>query len=190
MVNPVPGKKITSAYRIPGKHWSCGYHTGVDYAAPTGTPVIACKFGKVLEAKDGVSWGDSYGISVIIDHGQGVRAVYAHLSKINVKVGDKVGAGDKIGEIGSTGNSTGPHLHLETRISPWRYANKDIDPQVIIDFEPPAKKGGKEEVVAETTEAKPVKKATKKVVKAEETPKPRKKAVKKSAGSNNPDAIM
>lgn len=188
MVNPVPGKKITSAYRIPGKHWSCGYHTGVDYAAPTGTPVVACKFGKVLEAKDGVSFGPSYGLAVIIDHGQGVKAVYAHLSKINVKAGDKVAAGDKIGEIGSTGNSTGPHLHLEARISPWRYANKDIDPQVLIDFQPP-KKDGKEEVV-ETAEAKPVKKATKKVAKAEEKPKPAKKAVKKSAGSSKPDAMM
>lgn len=188
MVNPVPGKKITSAYRIPGKHWSCGYHTGVDYAAPTGTPVVACKFGKVLEAKDGVSFGPSYGLAVIIDHGQGVKAVYAHLSKINVKAGDKVAAGDKIGEIGSTGNSTGPHLHLEARITPWKYANKDIDPQVLIDFQPP-KKDGKEEV-AETTETKPVKKATKKVAKAEEAPKPAKKAVKKSAGSSNPDAMM
>jgi murein DD-endopeptidase MepM/ murein hydrolase activator NlpD len=155
MVNPVPGKKITSKYRIPGKHWSCGYHTGVDYAAPTGTPVVACKFGKVLEAKDGVSFGPSYGLSVIIDHGQGVKAVYAHLSKINVKAGDKVGAGDKIGEIGSTGNSTGPHLHLEARISPWRYANQDIDPQVLIDFVP----GGGN---------------------TEEAPKPAKKAVKKA----------
>jgi murein DD-endopeptidase MepM/ murein hydrolase activator NlpD len=161
MVNPVPGKKITSKYRIPGKHWSCGYHTGVDYAAPTGTPVVACKFGKVLEAKDGVSFGPSYGLSVIIDHGQGVKAVYAHLSKINVKVGDKVGAGDKIGEIGSTGNSTGPHLHLEARISPWKYANQDIDPQVLIDFEPTKKK-----VAEETSEPKPkpVKKSIKKAV--------------------------
>lgn len=139
MVNPVPGKKITTKYRIPGKHWSCGYHTGVDYAAPTGTEVVACKGGKVLEAKDGVSFGGSYGLAVIIDHGQGMKAVYAHLSKINVKAGDKVKAGQKIGEIGSTGNSTGPHLHLEVRTSPWRYANKDIDPKVIIDFKPEAK---------------------------------------------------
>lgn len=188
MVNPVPGKKITSAYRIPGKHWSCGYHTGVDYAAPTGTPVVAAKFGKVLEAKDGVSFGPSYGLAVIIDHGQGVRAVYGHLSKINVKAGDKVGAGDKIGEIGSTGNSTGPHLHFEARITPWRYANKDIDPQVLIDFEPPAKKGGKEEVVTETTEPKPVKKAVKKAT-TENKPAARKPAQKKTGGggrtSNN-----
>jgi murein DD-endopeptidase MepM/ murein hydrolase activator NlpD len=172
MVNPVPGKKITSKYRIPGKHWSCGYHTGVDYAAPTGTKVVACKGGKVLEAKDGVSFGPSYGLSVIIDHGQGIKAVYAHLSKIDVKVGDKVKAGDKIGEIGSTGNSTGPHLHLEARISPWRYANKDIDPQVLIDFEPGAS--------ATDQEPKPVKKAVKKAAKAEEAPKPAKKAVKKA----------
>jgi murein DD-endopeptidase MepM/ murein hydrolase activator NlpD len=180
MVNPVPGKKITSKYRIPGKHWSCGYHTGVDYAAPTGTPVVACKFGKVLEAKDGVSFGPSYGLSVIIDHGQGVKAVYAHLSKINVKAGDKVGAGDKIGEIGSTGNSTGPHLHLEARISPWRYANQDIDPQVLIDFEP-AKKDGKKELVSETTEKKPKKKAVKKAP----SKKPAQKKTGGGSASNN-----
>lgn len=187
MVNPVPGKKITSAYKIPGKHWSCGYHTGVDYAAPTGTPVVAAKFGKVLEAKDGVSFGPSYGLAVIIDHGQGVKAVYGHLSKINVKAGDRVGAGDKIGEVGSTGNSTGPHLHFEARISPWRYANKDIDPQVLIDFEP-AKKGGKEKVVAETTEEKPKKKAVKKTT-AEKKPAAKKPAQKKTVGGKA-DNIM
>lgn len=136
LVNPVPGKKITSKYRIPGKHWSCGYHTGVDYAAPTGTKVVACKSGKVLEAKNGVSFGPSYGLAVIIDHGDGMKAVYAHLSKIDVKTGDRVRSGDKIGEVGSTGNSTGPHLHLEVRTSPWKYANKDIDPDIIIKHKP------------------------------------------------------
>jgi murein DD-endopeptidase MepM/ murein hydrolase activator NlpD len=164
MVNPVPGKKITKEYRVPGKHWSCGYHTGVDYAAPTGTEVVACKTGTVLEAKTNVSWGPSYGLSVIIDHGKGVRAVYAHLSKVAVMKGDKVKAGQKIGEIGSTGNSTGPHLHLEARTTPWKYTNKDIDPKVLIDFKPEA---GAEE--------KPVKKAAK----AEAEPKPVKKAAKK-----------
>jgi murein DD-endopeptidase MepM/ murein hydrolase activator NlpD len=136
LVNPVPGKKITSKYRIPGKHWACGYHTGVDYAAPTGTEVVACKSGKVLEAKSGVSFGPSYGLAVIIDHGDGMRAIYAHLSKIDVKAGDRVRSGDKIGEVGSTGNSTGPHLHLEVRTSPWKYANKDIDPEIIIKHKP------------------------------------------------------
>lgn len=136
VVNPVPGKKITTPYGKEGKMWSCGYHVGADWAAPTGTPVVACKQGKVLEAKEGVSFGPSYGLAIIIDHGQGVKAVYGHLSKIDVKAGDKVGAGQKIGEVGSTGNSSGPHLHLEARVSPWKYTNKDIDPQVLVDFVP------------------------------------------------------
>ena len=63
-----------------------------------------------------------------------MKAVYAHLSQIDVKAGDRVRTGQKIGEVGSTGNSTGPHLHIEVRTSPWKYANKDIDPKVIIDF--------------------------------------------------------
>jgi murein DD-endopeptidase MepM/ murein hydrolase activator NlpD len=154
MVNPVPGKKITTPYGKPGKMWSCGYHVGVDYAAPTGTPVVACKKGKVLEAKSGVSWGPSYGNAIVIDHGGGVRAVYAHLSKIEVKAGDVVQEGQQIGLVGSTGNSSGPHLHLEARISPFKYTNKDIDPQALIDGAP-AKK-------AEATSDKPVKKAVKK----------------------------
>ena len=136
MVNPVPKHRITTAYRIPGKHWECGYHTGVDYKAKEGTDVVACKFGRVLEVGRNVSFGPSYGLSVIIDHGDGIRAIYAHLSKTRVKVGDRVKAGDKIGEVGSTGNSTGPHLHLETRITPFKYANKDVDPQIIINFKP------------------------------------------------------
>lgn len=132
MVNPVPGKKITTPYGKPGKMWKCGYHVGADFAAPTGTPVVACMDGKVLEAKEGVSWGGSYGKAIVIDHGGGYKAVYGHLSKIEVKAGDKVSEGQQIGLVGSTGNSSGPHLHLEVRISPWKYTNKDVDPAVII----------------------------------------------------------
>ena len=66
MVNPVPGKKITTPYGKPGKMWKCGYHVGADFAAPTGTPVVACTDGKVLEAKEGVSWGASYGKAIVI----------------------------------------------------------------------------------------------------------------------------
>ena len=132
MVNPVPGKKITTPYGKPGKMWKCGYHVGADFAAPTGTPVVACLDGKVLEAKEGVSWGGSYGKAIVIDHGGGYKAVYGHLSKIEVKAGDKVSEGQQIGLVGSTGNSSGPHLHLEVRVSPWKYTNKDVDPAIII----------------------------------------------------------
>jgi murein DD-endopeptidase MepM/ murein hydrolase activator NlpD len=79
-----------------------------------------------------VSWGGSYGNAIIIDHGGGKRAIYAHLSKINVKVGQKIIEGQLIGLSGNTGNSSGPHLHFEVRVSPWRYANKDVNPDVLI----------------------------------------------------------
>jgi peptidoglycan hydrolase-like protein with peptidoglycan-binding domain len=129
MASPVPSNfKITTVYRRPGKHWSCGYHTGVDFAVPTGTQIFAAKDGKVLEAGSGVSWGGSYGNAIIIDHGDGVRAIYAHLSVIDVKKGDSVTEGQPIGKSGNSGNSTGPHLHFEARVSPWKYANKDVDP--------------------------------------------------------------
>lgn len=136
MANPVPGKSVTTPYGKPGKLWKTGYHVGSDYAAPTGTPIVAAKDGKVLEAKNGVSWGAAYGNAVVIDHGSGLRAIYAHMSKITVKAGQDVKEGEKIGEIGSTGNSTGPHLHLEVRVSPWRYNNKDIDPEALLSGAP------------------------------------------------------
>ena len=183
MASPLPPKfKITTPYKKPGKMWSCGYHVGVDFAAPTGTPVMACKDGKVLEAKEGVTWGPSYGKAVVIDHGDGVRAVYAHLSVIGVKAGDKVNEGQEIGKVGSTGNSSGPHLHLECRLSPWRYTNKDTDPKILLDGaaktslkakiaakkadKRPVAGGGDEtvEATAPAAEAK-LKKATKKVAK-------------------------
>lgn len=133
MASPLPPKyKITTPYKKPGKMWSCGYHVGVDFAAPTGTPVMACLDGTVLEAKEGVTWGGSYGKAVVIDHGDGVRAVYAHLSEIDVKAKQKVKQGDVIGKVGSTGNSSGPHLHLECRLSPWKYTNKDTNPNIIL----------------------------------------------------------
>ena len=133
MASPVPSKfKITTVYRRPGKHWSCGYHTGVDFAVPTGTPIFAAKDGKVLEAKSGVTWGGSYGTAIVIDHGDGIRAVYAHLSKLEVKTGQQVTEGQQIGLSGNTGNSTGPHLHFEARVSPWKYANQDVDPAQIM----------------------------------------------------------
>lgn len=133
MASPVPKKfKITTTYHKSGSWWSCGYHTGVDFACPQGTEVYAARDGKVLEAKNGVTWGGSYGNAIIIDHGNGKRAIYAHLSKINVKAGQKVTEGQLIGLSGNTGNSSGPHLHFEVRVSPWKYANKDVNPETLI----------------------------------------------------------
>lgn len=86
-------------------------HTGVDIAAPIGTPVYAAAEGVVVHA----GWLGAYGNAVIIDHGGGVSTLYGHLSSINVSPGQTVAQGELIGGIGSTGLSTGPHLHFEKR---------------------------------------------------------------------------
>lgn len=88
-------------------------HTGLDIAATTGTPIKVVADGTVTFAQ----YNGSYGNLVKIDHGEGVVTWYGHTSKMYVKVGQKVKAGDIIAAVGSTGNSTGPHLHLEIRIN-------------------------------------------------------------------------
>ena len=159
MTNPVPGKKITTPYGKPGRLWKTGYHVGADYAAPTGTPILAVKDGKVLQARNKTSWGPAYGIAAIIDHGNGIRAIYAHMSKVLVKAGEVVKEGQKIGEVGSTGNSTGPHLHLETRIAPWRYNNKDVNPDVLLNDGPIKRGPSGAPVKKKPAKKKPIKKA-------------------------------
>lgn len=88
-------------------------HTGLDISATTGTDIKAVASGTVTCAK----YSGSYGNLVKIDHGNGVETWYGHTSKMYVKVGQEVKAGDVIAAVGSTGNSTGPHLHLEIRIN-------------------------------------------------------------------------
>ncbi len=95
-------------------------HKGIDFAAPIGTPIHAPGDGTVLSACNSKN---GYGNEVIIDHGFGYKTVYGHLYKILVKKGEKVKRGEVIGEIGSTGLSTGPHLHYEVR-----FHNKPINP--------------------------------------------------------------
>ncbi len=93
------------------RYWS--RHPGIDLAAPIGTQVKAADAGYVVAA----GWSPyGYGFHVIVDHGNQVQTLYAHLSKIAVKVGDTVARGAVIGAVGSTGNSTGPHLHFEVRV--------------------------------------------------------------------------
>jgi murein DD-endopeptidase MepM/ murein hydrolase activator NlpD len=84
-------------------------HKGLDIAVPTGTPVAAARTGKVIGAR----WNDGFGNWVQIDHGDGLTSSYAHLSRIDVHAGQQVGTGATVGLVGSTGDSTGPHLHLE-----------------------------------------------------------------------------
>ena len=90
-----------------------GWHTGIDLAGPQGSPIYAYKTGKVIFS----GWGNSYGYLVKIDHGNGVATWYAHSSKLLVKAGDTVTQGQTIALVGTTGNSTGPHLHFEIRIN-------------------------------------------------------------------------
>ncbi|MCL7460099.1 peptidoglycan DD-metalloendopeptidase family protein [Micromonospora echinofusca] len=105
-VIPMKGAAITSCY---GPRWGT-QHAGIDFALPAGTPVRAAFGGTVTKAGD---VGDGYGISVFVDHGNGYLTHYAHLSTAKVGVGEKVAAGQTIGLEGSTGDSTGPHLHFE-----------------------------------------------------------------------------
>lgn len=95
------------------------FHTGVDIAAPRGTPVRAAEDGSVLYA----GWYGGYGKLVVVDHGQGVSTLYGHLSVILVTAGQRVARNHLIGRVGSTGYSTGPHLHFEVRRN-----GKPIDP--------------------------------------------------------------
>ncbi|MFF1306340.1 transglycosylase family protein [Streptomyces sp. NPDC058307] len=113
---------LGTPYRKAGSAWSKGYHTGVDFAVPTGTSVKAVAAGKVVTS----GWGGSFGYQVVIRHADGRYTQYAHLSAISVKAGQSVGGGQRIGRSGSTGNSTGPHLHFEVRTGPG--FGSDIDP--------------------------------------------------------------
>ncbi|MGV9646324.1 peptidoglycan DD-metalloendopeptidase family protein [Streptomyces sp. NPDC003514] len=121
LVAPV-GASTGTPYRKAGSSWSKGYHTGVDFPVPTGTSVKSVGAGTVVSA----GWEGSFGYQVVVRHADGRYTQYAHLSAISVKDGQSVGAGQRIGRSGSTGNSTGPHLHFEVRTGPG--FGSDIDP--------------------------------------------------------------
>jgi murein DD-endopeptidase MepM/ murein hydrolase activator NlpD len=108
-VAPVEGYSVTTTYGVAGSNWSSGYHTGSDYAAPSGTTVMAAASGTVTAA----GFNGPYGNQITVQHEDGTETTYSHLSEISVSVGDTVSAGEAIGAVGTTGNSTGPHLHFE-----------------------------------------------------------------------------
>ncbi|WP_338702718.1 transglycosylase family protein [Streptomyces sp. Q6] len=113
---------LGTPYHAAGSSWSKGYHTGVDFAVPTGTSVKAVAAGQVVSA----GWGGSYGYEVVIRHADGKYSQYGHLSALSVKSGQRVVQGQRIARSGSTGNSTGPHLHFEVRTGPG--FGSDVDP--------------------------------------------------------------
>lgn len=109
---------INSPY---GSRWG-SFHNGIDISGGTGRSYSAAASGKVVEA----GWGGGYGNMILIDHGNGVKTRYAHSSKLLVSVGQQVKQGQNIGLVGSTGHSTGPHLHFEviingSTVNPWSY---------------------------------------------------------------------
>lgn len=113
---PVDGV-MTSPYGLRLRGWSPDLHEGVDVAAPQGTRVNAMKSGRVEHAG---TWS-GYGLSVLISHGSNVRTLYAHLSRIDVREGERVDGGQQIGAVGQTGSATGPHLHFEV----WRWGRAE-----------------------------------------------------------------
>ncbi|MEU3047084.1 MULTISPECIES: M23 family metallopeptidase [unclassified Streptomyces] len=119
---PVAGSHVTTGYQAGGALWSSGSHSGVDFRAPMGSSVVAVGAGTVVEA----GWGGAYGNNVVIRMDDGTFTQYGHLSSIGVGVGQRVAPGQQIGLSGSTGNSTGPHLHFEARTTA-EYGS-DIDP--------------------------------------------------------------
>jgi murein DD-endopeptidase MepM/ murein hydrolase activator NlpD/phage-related protein len=103
--------KYGTRFGVRGSMWSSGHHTGLDFPAATGTPIRAVSDGTVSQ----VASGGPYGKHVQIDHGGGLSSFYAHMSAILTKLHRHVNRGTTIGEVGATGNTTGPHLHLEAR---------------------------------------------------------------------------
>ncbi|WP_049568532.1 transglycosylase family protein [Streptomyces sp. SBT349] len=118
---PVSGGTGT-AYHASGGSWSLGYHTGVDFPVSTGTSVTSVTDGEVVSA----GWAGSFGYEVIVKHPDGKFSQYAHLSAISVSEGQPVSSGQRVGRSGSTGNSSGPHLHFEIRTG--EAFGTDVDP--------------------------------------------------------------
>ncbi|MFD8928215.1 M23 family metallopeptidase [Streptomyces mirabilis] len=117
-VDPVKKYTLSAGFNQAGNLWQHN-HSGQDFAVPTGTEVVAAHGGTVVKAGgNGAGDGPAYGNAVVIKHGNGTYSQYAHLSRIDVRIGQVVATGQHIALSGSTGNSTGPHLHFEIRTTP------------------------------------------------------------------------
>lgn len=114
-VHPLPGARVSAAFARYIVKSRNRQHHGVDFAAPSGTPVFAASSGVVLSA-DNTSLSEAFGNAVLIEHGDQLTSLSAHLSRLDVQIGQWVEAGQQIGLVGQTGRATGPHLHFEL----WR----------------------------------------------------------------------
>ncbi|GAA3500208.1 M23 family metallopeptidase [Streptomyces prasinosporus] len=112
-VAPVETYQLSASYGSGGARWA-NRHTGQDFAVPIGTPVRAVGAGRVVK----VSCGGAFGIEIVLRHADGYHTQYAHLAAVAVDQGDRVSPGQWIGQSGTSGNSTGPHLHFEARVTP------------------------------------------------------------------------
>ncbi|MFI8088987.1 peptidoglycan DD-metalloendopeptidase family protein [Streptomyces sp. NPDC086080] len=112
-VSPVETYELSASYGSGGARWA-NRHTGQDFAVPIGTPVRAVGAGTVVK----VSCGGAFGVEIVIRHAGGYYTQYAHLAAVAVDQGDRVAPGQWIGQSGTSGNSTGPHLHFEVRVTP------------------------------------------------------------------------
>ncbi len=111
------GPRIHPIYGVPS------FHTGIDLAVSEGTPVLAARAGTVTFS----GWEDGFGLLVVIDHGDGYETYYGHLSKLLVTAGQRVSVGETVALSGTTGISTGPHLHFEVR-----YYGSPVDPRPLL----------------------------------------------------------
>jgi len=133
-VHPLPGARISASfarYIIKSRNRQ---HHGVDFAAPSGTPVLAASSGVVLSA-DNSSLSEAFGNAVLIEHGDQLTSLSAHLSRLDVQIGQWVEAGQQIGLVGQTGRATGPHLHFEL----WR-GSVPQDPIALLPLSPQERK--------------------------------------------------
>ena len=138
-VSPISGAyELSATFGNSGDRWT-SKHSGQDFAVPTGTEVVAVHGGTVVKAGgNGAGDGPAYGNAVVVEHGDGTFTQYAHLSEVEVAVGDEVSTGEVIALSGNTGNSSGPHLHFEVRttadygsaIDPMKFLRGEHDADV------------------------------------------------------------
>ena len=125
-VLPLAGYRITATFGQAGPYWSSGYHTGLDFAAASGTPLVAVASGTITST----GYDSAYGNRTILTLEDGTELWYCHQTTIEVEVGQTVGPGDSMGTVGSTGNVTGPHLHLEVHPDG---SDEGIDPYAVLE---------------------------------------------------------